>query len=135
MIWLFAVKRTNSRNWRVNAGWHCRSMPGGGARPPLPLCGPRPDFVTLKTGCSTRRSQSVRSTTLRVRPGFTPLPGQDQNGDWRVSAVVYYSNAIFVADFLVHLSGMIDMVDDVPIAADLDDKVEAPLSIAESLSS
>jgi len=61
--------------------------------------------------------------------------GQDQNGDWRVSAVVYYSNAIFFADFLVHLSGMVEMVDDTPIAADLDDKVEAPLSIEESLSS
>lgn len=43
-------------------------------------------------------------------------------------AVVYYSNALFIANFAVHAGGMIIMLDDEPIAADLSVKVDAPVS-------
>lgn len=52
------------------------------------------------------------------------LWGREKSGNWRASACIYYSNATFAADFLIHLGGMVKMVDDTPIAADLVVKVE-----------
>jgi hypothetical protein len=43
-------------------------------------------------------------------------------------AVVYYSNALFIANFAVQPSGMIEMLNDEPIAADLPVKVDAPVA-------
>lgn len=56
---------------------------------------------------------------------------QNSDGDWQVSALVSYSNAVFVADFLVRLDGMIEMLEDHPIAVDLAAKVVAPLCVDE----
>jgi len=56
---------------------------------------------------------------------------QTGDGDWHVTALVYYSHATFLADFLVHLSGMIEMLDDHPVAANLAAKVDAPLRVDE----
>lgn len=61
--------------------------------------------------------------------------GQTPAGHWRTSAMVYYSNAIFLADFTVQLSGMVDMKGDTPILSDLDQRVVAPLGINATLSS
>ncbi|ANM32306.1 hypothetical protein ABI59_16470 [Acidobacteria bacterium Mor1] len=52
----------------------------------------------------------------------------DDRGSFHCSATLYYSNAIFRAEMLVHLSGMVEMLSDDPIAADLPAKVEAPLA-------
>ena len=43
-------------------------------------------------------------------------------------AVVFYSNALFIANFAVQPTGMIEMLDDEPIAADLPVRVEQPVS-------
>jgi len=56
---------------------------------------------------------------------------QNGDGDWHVSSLVYYSNAVFFADFLIHLGGMIQMLDDHPVAVDLPAKVDAPLRVDE----
>jgi len=61
--------------------------------------------------------------------------GQDANGDWRVSALVYYSNAVYYADFLVHLSGMVEMVKDSPLTGELSAAVDAPNQIEGVLAS
>lgn len=53
---------------------------------------------------------------------------KDANGNWMCDAVVYYSNALFIANFSVQPSGMIEMLDDEPIAADLPVKIDAPVS-------
>ncbi len=50
---------------------------------------------------------------------------------YRCSAVVMYSNAMFEAQFGIQSSGMIVMIDDISIAADLAVKVYAPISIGE----
>lgn len=55
------------------------------------------------------------------------LHGQDADGKWRASALIHYSNAVFLADFLIHPTGMIDMVEDEPLLADLPCRVNAPL--------
>ncbi|MCI5060370.1 MAG: hypothetical protein MRY79_04780 [Alphaproteobacteria bacterium] len=54
--------------------------------------------------------------------------GKDENGNWLCDGVVYYSNAMFIANFSVQPSGMIEMLDDEPIAADLPVKVDAPVA-------
>lgn len=53
--------------------------------------------------------------------------GEDEN--WRVSATVFYSNAVFSADFIVQQTGMIEMADDTPLLSDLSVKVIAPLTL------
>lgn len=55
--------------------------------------------------------------------------GKDKKGNWLVSALVYYADAVFVADFCVQPGGMIEMLDDTPVAADLSARVDAPLEI------
>jgi hypothetical protein len=53
--------------------------------------------------------------------------GEDENGNIRCSALIYYSNAVFVADFLIQANGMVDMIDDQRIMAELPVKIDAPL--------
>lgn len=48
-------------------------------------------------------------------------------GKWRLSATVYYSNAVFVADFLVSPGGMVEMEGDFPVLTDLPVKISAPI--------
>ena len=55
--------------------------------------------------------------------------GKNDQGHWLCDAVVFYSNALFIANFAVHPSGMIEMLDDEPIASDLTVRVNRPVSI------
>lgn len=61
-----------------------------------------------------------------VRPAS--YEGKNEQGHFLCDAVVYYSNALFIANFAVQPGGMIEMLDDEPIAADLPVKVDAPVS-------
>lgn len=61
-----------------------------------------------------------------VRPAT--YEGRNEQGHYLCDAVVYYSNALFIANFAVQPSGMIEMLDDEPIAADLPVKVDAPIT-------
>ena len=45
--------------------------------------------------------------------------GKNEQGYWLVSGLVYYANAVFVADFSVQPGGAIEMVGDTPVLADL----------------
>lgn len=49
-------------------------------------------------------------------------------GDWRTTGMVFYANALFMADFRIEPEGMIEMVDDEPILSDLPCRIEAPLT-------
>ena len=53
---------------------------------------------------------------------------RDAEGAWRVSCLIHYSNAMFTADFLIKETGMCDMIDDMPVMADLPIKIDAPIS-------
>lgn len=55
--------------------------------------------------------------------------GKDEQGNWRVSALVYYSDAVFAANFEVHQDGTVDMLDDTPLLGDLPARIDAPLEI------
>lgn len=61
-----------------------------------------------------------------VRPAT--YEGKNEQGFFLCDAVVFYSNALFIANFAIQPSGMIEMLDDEPIAADLPTKVDAPIS-------
>ena len=55
--------------------------------------------------------------------------GKNEQGHWLCDAVVFYSNALFIANFAVHPTGMIEMLDDEPIAADLTVRVDRPVAL------
>lgn len=61
-----------------------------------------------------------------IRPAT--YEGKNEAGYYLCDGVVFYSNALFIANFAVQPSGMIEMLDDEPIAADLNVRVEAPIA-------
>ncbi len=61
-----------------------------------------------------------------IRPAT--FEGINEQGHFLCDAVVFYSNALFIANFAVQPTGMIEMLDDEPIAADLPVKIDAPVS-------
>ncbi|HCQ70877.1 MAG: hypothetical protein CL570_07510 [Alphaproteobacteria bacterium] len=69
-------------------------------------------------------TQSVIEGT--VRPAS--YEGKNDQGHMLCNAVVFYSNALFYADFAVQPSGMIEMLDDEPIASDLPSRVDQPVA-------
>jgi hypothetical protein len=46
-------------------------------------------------------------------------PDPEGNGNWRARATVQYSNTIFHTNFKIQKSGAIEMLDDIPVAADM----------------
>lgn len=70
------------------------------------------------------RTRSVIEGTIRP----ASYEGTNDKGFLLCDAVVFYSNALFIANFAVQPGGMIEMLDDEPIAADLSIKVSAPVS-------
>lgn len=54
--------------------------------------------------------------------------GRDDLGKWRISALIYYSNAVFHGDFLVSSSGTVDMADDTALFGDLPSKIQVPIA-------
>ncbi len=70
------------------------------------------------------RTRSVVEGTVRA----ATYDGKNEKGFFLCDAVVFYSNALFIANFAVQPGGMIEMLDDEPIAADLGVKVSAPVA-------
>ncbi len=56
------------------------------------------------------------------------LEGQNEQGFWLVDAVVFYSNALFKANYAVQSTGMVEMSDDELIATDLMVEADAPIA-------
>ena len=56
------------------------------------------------------------------------IEGKNDDDHWLCDAVVYYSNALFLANFSVHPTGMIEMTEDDPIETDLPDKINVPIA-------
>lgn len=53
--------------------------------------------------------------------------GKDEKGNFRCDAVVFYSNALFLANFSIQPTGMIEMLDDEPILPDIPVRVDQPV--------
>jgi len=72
--------------------------------------------------------QTIADTIVQgaIRPAeFKEI---NDKGHFLCDAVVYYSNAMFAANYAVHTSGMVEMLDDDPVADDLPAKVDAPIA-------
>lgn len=54
--------------------------------------------------------------------------GQNEKNHHLLSATIFYSNAIFIANFAVHPSGMIEMLDDEPLVDSLNMRITAPIA-------
>jgi hypothetical protein len=61
-----------------------------------------------------------------IRPAS--FEGMNEQGHFLCDAVVFYANALFIANFAIQPSGMIEMLDDEPIAAELPVRVDQPVS-------
>ncbi len=61
-----------------------------------------------------------------IRPAT--YEGKNEKGYYLCDAVVFYSNALFIANFEIQPGGMIEMLDDEPIAGELPAKIEVPIS-------
>lgn len=60
-----------------------------------------------------------------IRPAS--FEGMNDQGHYLCDAIVFYSNALFLANFAVQPGGMIEMLDDEPLAPGLPVRVEAPV--------
>jgi hypothetical protein len=54
--------------------------------------------------------------------------GKNDEGHYLCDAIVFYSNALFLANFAIQQSGMIEMLEDDPLVQDLNVKVDMPVS-------
>jgi len=54
--------------------------------------------------------------------------GKNAEGYWLCDAIVFYSNALFLSNFAVQPTGMIEMTDDDPLLQDLKIRVDAPIA-------
>ncbi len=75
--------------------------------------------------------QDMDATTRSVIEGTirpASYEGINEQGHFLCDAVVFYSNALFIANFSVQQSGMIEMMNDEPIAGDLTSKVDQPIA-------
>lgn len=59
------------------------------------------------------------------------LWGSSEDGHFRISAPVYYGNALFISEFEIQLTGMLDMTEDHVITGDLSTKVWVPITKQE----
>lgn len=61
-----------------------------------------------------------------IRPAS--YEGKNAEGHWLCDAIVFYSNALFMSNFAVQPTGMIEMTDDDPLAQDLPVRVNCPIA-------
>lgn len=67
---------------------------------------------------------------LALRHQSPRYHGTGADGRFRYSATLLYSNAIFLADLLIHPSGMIEMLNDAPLITDLSFQAVAPMTLS-----
>lgn len=56
------------------------------------------------------------------------IEGVNDKGHFLCEAVVFYSNALFIANFAIQPTGMIEMLEDEPVAADLPARIDQPIA-------
>jgi hypothetical protein len=75
--------------------------------------------------------QGMDEQTLKVVEGTlrpATYEGKNEQGHFLCDGIVFYSNALFIANFAVEPTGMIQMLDDDPVAADLPVRVDMPIA-------
>lgn len=73
--------------------------------------------------------EDIRENLIKDIARPAKLDGINERGHFLVQAVVAYSNALFLANFVVQPTGLIEMASDEPLAADLPNQlIDAPIS-------
>lgn len=88
-------------------------------------------FYVAESMEDTNMPAQMDDTTRSVIEGTirpATFEGVNEQGHMLCDAVVFYSNALFIANFAVQPTGMIEMLDDEPIAADLPVRVDVPVA-------
>lgn len=88
-------------------------------------------FYIAEDMSDTNLPDDMDETTKSVIEGTirpASFEGVNEQGHFLCDAVVFYSNALFIANFAVQTSGMIEMLNDEPIAGDLNTKVDKPIA-------
>lgn len=74
-------------------------------------------------------TEAERDELLKVLRPACFIGYDEEKAEFVATASIYYSNAIFIADFSIQHTGMIMMMNDQPVLADLSAKVSKPLVI------
>jgi hypothetical protein len=88
-------------------------------------------FYVSESMTDPNMPQDMDETTRSVIEGSireATYEGKNDQGHYLCEAVVFYSNALFSANFAIQPGGMIEMLDDNPIAPDLPVRVDCPVS-------
>ena len=75
--------------------------------------------------------KNLDDSTTKVIEGVlrdASYEGKDDNNYWLCDAVVFYDDALFLANFAVQPSGMIEMLEDHDLVNDLGVRVDSPVS-------
>lgn len=87
-----------------------------------PLLGP----ARASAATDPRIATAYQVVESLARP--VTLDGVNPQGHFLCQATCFYSNAVFSVNFAIHPTGMVEMMDDEPIAADLPFRIQAPLA-------
>jgi len=55
------------------------------------------------------------------------IESKDPNGNYLCEGIVYYHDSLFIARFVVQTTGIIEMLEDQPVAQGLADKIDSPI--------
>lgn len=70
------------------------------------------------------------STSRAIEATLRPATyeGKNNDGHFMCDAIVFYANALFLSNFAIQPSGMIEMLKDLPLLEDLPTRVDMPVS-------
>jgi hypothetical protein len=75
--------------------------------------------------------ENMDDTTSKAVEGVlrpATYEGKNSEGHFMCDAIVFYSNALFLSNFAIQPSGMIEMLEDDPLLTDLPVRVDKPVS-------
>ena len=88
-------------------------------------------FLVSETMDTYGMPQDLDEGTRRAIEGVlrpASYEGKNDDGHFLCDAIVYYSNALFLSNFAIQPSGMIEMMEDDPLVTDLTSRVDVPVS-------
>ena len=88
-------------------------------------------FLISETMDTYGLPQNLDETTRKAIAGVlrpATYEGKNDDGYFMCDAIVYYSNALFLSNFAIQPSGMIEMLEDDPLLTDLPTRVDMPVA-------
>ena len=88
-------------------------------------------FLISETMDSFGMPQTMDDTSRKAIEGVlrpASYEGKNAEGHFLCDAIVFYSNALFLSNFAIQPSGMIEMMEDDPLVTDLPVRVEQPVT-------